>query len=762
MLNPRSKTQTVLEITKKEPNIEKLRELVTNTNYQFDWDTLLSYVVSSHATIDILPELDEYLTQRKSNIIKLLLTYIKNANGKWEVKYVDSLIRKLQKVGIKWPELQIITRSTRAINKDTSNKELQELNRLVDNAEKLPTNSFEIAEELERLVIIAKNSKFTAKQCPKLLVLLDKNKKGLLKVMSTDLEKSPRYAEANVNRLSKFGVTWPELIEIKNRYYSAKLKEAWWDEESDDRHIDIFIGLMIDGDKWAYENLNNLITDKVSKIKLAAALKKNMKWVIRWLTRNLSVFSLKEVIENLATMPDVIPEIRAGIEPHKESIIRDLLTQTTRGLYNRIIDQITAYKMLGITWTELDIIERSIDYDIRKTAAINESTEHTRATALEYINKSVAELILNINKTLNDDNESLIGPHSFCTNAQYLMNRNLITRDDILQSLENARVHIIRYLLTKFKDGEYQNVYKWLGALQGTYGCEWPELNTIKRSFDAEVFKLTEVTDQEYETATKNLEALIMDMKESLAWVKERPHANVFPLNNLNRIAFMMRRGEIYRENILPELNSMKKEILTYMLQQIKSNERINYEIKNHCDELKSLGCDWPELDTVIRSYQADKRKLRESRDYREIYMDGLRKAIAKNDVDLVKDALVASQQMNIKLLASDIRFIKKHKDLIIKALSTLAEYLMFDWIFKIFTWMRINGFDGWNEELSIDYYKPQVLKGLLTYVKYSSFTQVMIDITYLQDAGVHWPELYTIKRSIDHERTKSSELQYE
>lgn len=273
-------------------------------------------------------------------------------------------------------------------------------------------------------------------------------------------------------------------------------------------------------------------------------------------------------------------------------------------------------------------------------------------------------------------------------------------------------------------------------------------------------------------TENSNTENMILDsfkrsILDGIEYIKTNPTANVFPLNYLARMAFMARRGELTQTGITQILNDIRKEIIGYMLGQIKTDLKISHDMWNAVNELRAFGCNWSELNIIERSYQhqeanKNNQAINEGRDDREFYRGYLFRALDRNDPNQVEEALEKLSRLHVKLSQDDIAKIRENKELIVQALTIMAGNLYLNLLFDIFTWLRINGFNDWDQELFIDYYKSPVVKSILKLVKNLTFTQAMMDIRFLQVAGVNWPELYTIQKSIKHDWAKSDEPLYE
>ena len=270
------------------------------------------YMASFDITVNDLPEAGKIIHQNKHKIISKLLFDIKEG----VYMHAKYLIRDLKTVGITWVELDIILKSIKT-------DQLKEAS--IKNNGKLPT---EIVNLLKHDVFLGirylASFDVSINELPEYKKLIE-NKKHIIIRKLLEYIKSNRSPIHIVEDLQSIGITWPELDILQKSLNSDDLLENTDDYSAydndytvEDQAIDMFDHGVISG------------IDFMAKYDLT--------------------------IHNLPKANDLI-------EREKSYIITRLL-RLMKSDYHFIVNQnIKRIKKVGITWPELDIIQKSVDFE---------------------------------------------------------------------------------------------------------------------------------------------------------------------------------------------------------------------------------------------------------------------------------------------------------------------------------------------------------------------------------------------------------------
>ena len=302
-----------------------------------------------------------------------------------------------------------------------------------------------------------------------------------------------------------------------------------------------------------------------------------------------------------------MPELGKLIEEHKTAWITSLLHAIKDPEGTSLAKlQVKNLLKVGIRWPELGIMNKSIN-------AIQQPEELNESPLLE-------SLAINVNKAIESTDIWQMGFYLRISRIQF--------NDDYSQFipvLNRNKYQIINGLLTEIKGRQWDN-WDNITRLINTFihtGVNWPELEIMKRSvstlkegFDQQPGRVTIerfIEDDSHDLFQMAwLKQHIEQMKKAFAYVKTNPKANVFPLNTIGMFTRAVHLGKLTNEDIIPELESVKVQIIEYMLASVKLEHKVSWDLVHSVRELRSLGITWPELDIIEKSYNADRKKLKE------------------------------------------------------------------------------------------------------------------------------------------------------
>ena len=290
-------------------------------------------------------------------------------------------------------------------------------------------------------------------------------------------------------------------------------------------------------------------------------------------------------------------------------------------------------------------------------------------------------------------------------------------------------------------------------------GLNWPELPIIKKSID-----LLHKNQQEQDGLLENklnanatLRAIVIAMKESLAHKKINPNTNVFPLNYLPKISRMLNDDLLSKSEIVSELDTVKYQIIEYMLTTIKLEGRISWDILHWIRELNDLGVTWPEMNVIQKSSSATyHNEVKAFNALREDLDDDF-----ENEYDV--------KQLLVKIQAELGYDYYKQQKLVINAarngnLDKLAEKYKNEILIKIEEYLSYHGkyavLKGistatslylikckWPELITLlNKYKKNIIKQVLMIIKENSDT-IYVDL--LKRFNLGWPELDIMSKSL-------------
>ena len=337
---------------------------------------------------------------------------------------------------------------------------------------------------------------------------------------------------------------------------------------------------------------------------------------------------------------------------------------------------------------------------------------------------------------------------------------------DVKDQIDLEKPKIIKFILHNLKDLAYLDASDTLNILK-RFNIKWPELEIIKKSIDAD--KPNRLLEGSIINAMSQLKALIAQMKEAFAYVRLHPLANVFPLNTVARFKRMHHEGLLSIDEIAPKLDLVKDDTIKYMLASIKSERGVPFDIMHWIDDLRRLGVTWPELDVIEKSYQADRKKLKEDFNDEfdnpsdEVYIEWfiqemiagkpyaayecMNKLIQLN-IDKVEIAKVLNTPRNLEFLTKYVIYrLWNRTDLMHETVEFLAT-------------LPMGILD--NVKAKINNEKDKLIKYMLEDIRDGYYTGADGTIKVFKYLKLQWPELDIIQKSIKANTSKEISENYE
>ena len=377
----------------------------------------------------------------------------------------------------------------------------------------------------------------------------------------------------------------------------------------------------------------------------------------------------------------------------------------------------------------------------------------------------------------------------------------------ILDWIENNKSGILKLILADIRESNWSTSMSGVAFLDDILVTPWPELSIIKKSFESERINLNEwISVINYRSASDNamIEQLndyvkngelvkIVNFIGYIQYHTQRNRPNLYKtlINILNDhskeiqyefdsdlrcnlydtiIYSCMRLIEagVDQTWILNWINSNKRNIISMILSDIKNLKM--HHVKTGLAWLKILNIKWPELGTITKSLNADKTKLEETIDLSDLYEMSDGEIIYQlneyfnplnlyNIMSYIRDVRKYIIQRRPHLLKKLITILNNHSKEIQVALNNRISYgsiriassycdrlLDFgvgpDWIIK------------W-----IENHKNDFIKLMLIDIKNGDIGSTIGTLTYLkQIPAIKWPELDIMQNSINHDQFQLSE----
>ena len=369
-----------------------------------DYDRLWEIICELELQRDLSQELKPALDQHKPGVMRSLLNTMSILSTDDIGYFVPQAISGLRRLGVDWPDLEILERSYRADMKRASARDKvdenwsmgkpapQEINDLFDFLEH--DDEINAVASLYRLADADLDAGYAEEIAPYKQLII----RGMLRWAQGEDEWAPTVLGA-INTLRSIGLDWPELAAISKSAQSDRnrLGEAWSKTYkksincnnpkgfSQRAHCAARRKRQAGGktkSKSVSEAVRRLMDTDGSADK--EQLKQEARtMVIDMLRRDLAQNSDRGIYYAMYHMDDWNlhirnwPELGEMIDDHKRQIVSELL-RTIKGEYGHDTDGVRRLvermRKIGVDWSELDAIERSLN--ATNTQSLDELTAY--------------------------------------------------------------------------------------------------------------------------------------------------------------------------------------------------------------------------------------------------------------------------------------------------------------------------------------------------------------------------------------------------
>ena len=425
-----------------------------------------------------IDQIVKIINEHKTEILRYFLRIVKDTMAESNY-HLSASIGTLKILGIIWPELDVIKKSL-----DT---ELQNRKSINENTEKLPESAVQkyiknIGDNLKKhdiddaicnivyTVYLAPNTSILYKDEFTVLINFHKTEilqhlLGLLK--NWDIEGSYGIISPAIRAFKILGINWPELDIIMKSYQNDR-KHNTIDEDEEFNIGDNTLS------KVAATNTINGIVDSLNNYHINAAISEISYVVFRGRDTTLHYRNI---------LVDAITKRKFEILKYFLYLIKSL---TSENANYTISPAIRAFKILGITWPELDIIKKSLDLENKDELLENKLSKS------KIVKKLSTTATLNLSNSIID--------HFHNENIGYAIDRLIILfklgnnaiqyQSDLVNAINVKKPMVIKYFLKLLKNNPVENAsYVLLPAFDifKKLGINLPELDIIKKSLDLEV-----------------------------------------------------------------------------------------------------------------------------------------------------------------------------------------------------------------------------------------------------------------------------------
>lgn len=580
---------------------------------------------------------------------------------------------------------------------------------------------------------------------PELRAVLEKNKDEILWYILTRVKDSVEkntyegrlVAKTVIQSLKDIGIDWPEFDMIMK---SLDAPEKVAESEEDNSQLEFakhaIPSLFKKNNPGAALNIINALykadPDNVEWLKqnITPVLLKhyNKKKILQWVVKSVEAVTMPRIVSAHNLLKELgveLPDIKTIIDDHKEHVIKRLLqvVQNHKSI-EPVIQDVQQLRQLGIAWPELDVIERSSLADKK----LSEDTDvEPRPSGIYRLAKQEFEK----GKTVSG------------LSMLNLFSKSEFSKPSAADNVDMFKNQIMKLLLTKFKDEDYYAVEYYVKVLQKA-GVNWPEFDIIQKSLQADK-KLIE--DAEYfipqaEAAFEKAATL------DAAWGLTRE--GLITLSH-----YVSTGGDKTRAQECA--NKYKNQIVKFLLVQFKSE---HYVLLKACfTHLRRIGLDWSELETIKQALQNQKYTVDEQN-------------LSNHD-----DELAANNEWQIQHILDEIDIqlgnrytswinwvyqlrpfdaMPRLKPLVLKHKKNVLAWAMNQIkVGRIFVLSELQHLlteaDVHIPELDtiVEDNKDTIVKFCLVKMKQGNRDGVESVVKSLRKAGIDWPELDIIERSI-------------
>lgn len=435
---------------------------------------------------DKIPELLELIDEYKTVIVTKLLTSVKENVKHNDFSYVNDWVNILKGFGVKWPELDIILNSISSIETEKEpvaedeNEWYDDYNEyeygIKDIVDAINDNDLALAHDawlgvtnkdsITNILDVLINNVTSER----LQTFLEQHKKEIVKDLLWDLKDGiTDDAENKLISLATVDIEWPELAIIKKSLHADK--QITEDEPgSQEDFIKASIPRLFQQNNPgaalniinAHYKMNPRNLEWLRK-NITPILQKphNKKKLINWVVNSVNAVVMGRITSANKLLQELgvdLPDIKTIIEANKEHIIkRYLQVIQNHGTADVVTQDINNLRKLGITWPELDIIERS------SKANVNEDSDSRRQYEIDHI---LDEIDIQLGN----------GDSAFITWMYRLKHYDALPQ--VKPILEKYKEKVIAYAVKTAREGKILDIVRFKDLLKEA-GVEFPELDTI-------------------------------------------------------------------------------------------------------------------------------------------------------------------------------------------------------------------------------------------------------------------------------------------
>ena len=590
-------------------NLEKMRKTQSTNQAWYELiDAIYGVLGVNRGYADLTtPVLEHY----KPEILRVILKHLRSSidSGR-EISYMETIFDALDRARISWPEIDIMKRSMRAgLGEAWSKKYKRSINcshpkgfsqkahcaARRKRARGGKTKSKSVRENINPMAINARNPVLKSRDPRKVEPTKLGTKVDVRRENPRDLDKlwgkKPPRNKVPFSLDDKLD----EAIRGQQRWIQRVADNLAWDFE---HKRDLEIGYTI-------QKLNQTDPSEVQEI-FAPLAQKYADWFQHMVDTDNLWFGIRELDRLLGYIKQVYPEITAAVDHNKTAIIRALLTLFREEHYDQANHYIWLLRDLGVKWPELETIRRSLSEgdDSASAALRDEARDTVIGIFARDLQKNGSRGIYYVMYHMDDwglklkdwpEVAEMIDDHKRAIVKELLKTVNGDFNDDQQVNRESARFTIDR---------------------MKRIGVEWPELDVIEKSIDADQPQLTE--DEHFEWIMELIASHMADMATHL-----ETGPNVWLVGELSEIY-----STLENENLDPQyypnpddwdldLEANKNKFVKGILEAIKLGE--GDEAVNAVHMLKDYWhVRWPEFDIILKSANADQPKeLDELKGYR-------------------------------------------------------------------------------------------------------------------------------------------------
>lgn len=482
----------------------------------------------------------------------------------------------------------------------------------------------------------------------------------------------------------------------------------------------------------------------------------------------------------------------AKLNANKKDVISFLLRliKNTESQSEVALPFIYMLKATGVTWPELDAIQRSgegslqlnesaVDFDHQINKFVNElrkfrsyalmdlmdSAHHwqnggaTDADLLKIINtpEVTAAIKLWLSRVLakpsDADMDILIHTLNLLTKIGVRWHKG----DD--NPFKDHKAEVIRSLLNRVKECDHytrQFIIQELESLQ-LLGIDWPELDIISKSLHSEKYPMRE-NDDEDDYGLRD---------DALGMVKDRV---------VQGIEFMRKYGLTL--NDVPKARAViekkKNTVIKHMLTKIKSAVNVHEIQRGYIfdyvtqliNDLKDWGIDWPEFNVIQKSLLGFHREL--SMNENEVPWNARKYAVPDFEKAIIdKDSIgIMTRTLDALIRLEGIKYATEVMNLNKQNILDYLQHNLEDELGSRHGTSRdtvapIKGFillTRWPEltKMLTDN-KERIIKKMLQEIIDNGMSDVIVTLDVLAKLGIDWPELAIIDKSLNAKKSDSA-----